>query len=93
MTPASFPAAWFPACWLPIAIARDEYSGQWNLSLQHALTNSLSLQAAYGEPRAQALSGRLAEPDRSCDGIRPHADIGPAGLPQNSGEAGITGFK
>src|SRR5206468_4514352 len=31
---------------------RDEYSGQWNLSIQHAATPTLSLQASYVGSRA-----------------------------------------
>lgn len=61
---------------------RDEYSGQWNLSLQHSLSDSLAIQGSYVGSRAlkqltwrdlnlvNPQTGQRLNPDFSAVGIR-----------------------
>jgi hypothetical protein len=86
--PSKLPSGLVPGLLAPDRNRRDEYSGQWNLSLQHALTKNLALQASYVGNRALKLyQGALLNPINPVTGIRPHADIGPAWLQQNSGRS------
>lgn len=56
---------------------RDEYSGQWNLSLQHALTNTLALQASYvGSRGVHLMAVSVPNQFQRDNGPRPRADIG-----------------
>ena len=56
---------------------RDEYSGQWNLSLQHSVNESLAVQASYVGSRALHLMA-VSVPNQFLpnNGPRPRADIG-----------------
>lgn len=56
---------------------RDEYSGQWNLSVQHSVTDSLAVQASYVGSRALKLMA-VSVPNQFVrdNGPRPRADIG-----------------
>jgi outer membrane receptor protein involved in Fe transport len=56
---------------------RDEYSGQWNFSLQHSVTETLAVQASYVGSRALKLMA-VSVPNqfRRDGGTRPRADIG-----------------
>src|SRR5205823_10679382 len=86
--PNKIPPGLVPGLLAPDRARRDEYSGQWNASLQHALTDSLALQVSYVGNRALKLyQGALLNPIDPKTGQRPHADIGPAWLQQNSGRS------
>jgi outer membrane receptor protein involved in Fe transport len=86
--PSKLPSGLVPGLLAPDRNRRDEYSGQWNISLQHALTNTLAVQAAYVGNRALKLyQGALLNPIDGKSGIRPHADIGPAWLQENAGRS------
>ncbi|HEY7095773.1 MAG TPA: TonB-dependent receptor [Terriglobales bacterium] len=67
---------------------RDEYSTLWNLSIQHALTQSLVIQASYvGNRGLKLFAGRLVNPLDPNTQTRPHADIGPVWLLENAGRS------
>jgi hypothetical protein len=92
--PNKLPAGLVPGLLAPDRNRRDEYSGQWNLSLQHALTEKLAVQAAYVGNRANKLyQGALLNPIDGKTGIRPHADIGPAFLQENAGRSWYHGLQ
>ena len=57
---------------------RDEYTGQWNLSLQHAITNSLAVQGSYVGSRGLKLfaGGRQLNPLVPATGQRLRPDLG-----------------
>lgn len=56
---------------------RDEYSGQWNMSLQHSLTESLAVQGSYVGSRALRLMAvNVPNQFQRDGGPRPRADIG-----------------
>jgi outer membrane receptor protein involved in Fe transport len=56
---------------------RDEYSGQWNFSLQHAVTSTLSAQASYvGSRGLKQFSARAPNQYLPGNGPRPRPDIG-----------------
>jgi hypothetical protein len=67
---------------------RDEYSGQWNISLQRAVTNSLSAQASYVGSRALKLYAErnvnLRDP---ILGRRPHPELGDVDFRENAGRS------
>ena len=56
---------------------RDEYSGQWNVSLQHSVNETLAVQASYVGSRALNLLA-VSFPNQFLpnNGPRPRADIG-----------------
>ncbi|MFN0171377.1 MAG: TonB-dependent receptor domain-containing protein [Bryobacteraceae bacterium] len=65
---------------------RDEYSGQWNLSIQQAVTKTFAVQATYVGNRALKMyTSRLINPIDPRTGVRPRADIGPAWYQENGG--------
>ena len=83
--PNKIPPGLVPGLLAPDRNHRDEYSGQWNASLQHALTNTLALQFTYVGNRALKLyQGALLNPINPRTGVRPHADIGPAWLQESA---------
>ena len=56
---------------------RDEYSGQWNLSLQHSVTESLAVQGSYVGSRAvNQMAVSFPNQFQRDGGPRPRADIG-----------------
>ena len=86
--PNKLPAGLVPGLLAPDRNRRDEYSGQWNISIQQALTKTLAFQAAYVGNRALKLyQGALLNPIDGKTGIRPHAEIGPAWLQENAGRS------
>ena len=68
--------------------ARDPYAGQWNLSLQHAVTKTVALQASYAGSRGLKISGVrwLNLPDPAT-GRRPHPETGDVDFRENAGNS------
>ena len=68
--------------------ARDQYAGQWNLSLQHAVTRTLAVEASYAGSRGLKISGvrRLNLPDPAT-GRRPHPEMGDIDFRENAGRS------
>lgn len=63
----------------------DEYAGQWNLSLQSALTNTLAVQASYVGSRGLHLyTSRTYNLINPATGRRPRPDIGEIVYRENS---------
>lgn len=63
----------------------DEYAGQWNLSLQSALTPTLAVQAAYVGSRGLHLyTSRTFNLKDPATGLRPRPDIGEIIFRENS---------
>ena len=67
---------------------RDEYAGQWNVSVQHAATKSLALQASYVGSRGLKTSGVrwLNLPDPAT-GRRPSPQLGDIYFRENAGNS------
>jgi hypothetical protein len=67
---------------------RDEYSGQWNLSLQHSVTDTLAVQASYVGSRALKLMA-VSFPNQFLrdGGPRPRTDIGDVVYREGSGNS------
>jgi hypothetical protein len=64
---------------------RDEYSGQWNLSIQHAATPTLSLQASYVGSRALKIySARSQNLFSPLTGQRPRPELGSVEFRENA---------
>jgi hypothetical protein len=86
--PSKVPPGLVPGLLAPDRNRRDEYSGQWNASLQHSFTNTVALQVSYVGNRALKLyQGALLNPIDPPTGVRPHADIGPAWLQESAGRS------
>jgi hypothetical protein len=92
--PSQIPAGLTLGYNLPDPGRRDEYSIQWNFSIQHALSTNLAVQASYVGNRAINLfAGRLANPIDPATGIRPHAEIGPVWYLESAGRLGGHGLQ
>lgn len=66
----------------------DEYSGQWNLSVQHQLNQKTSLQVAYVASRALKLVATdLANRFGPKGAPRPRGDVGEVGMHVNAGSS------
>lgn len=84
--PSKVPPGLAPGMLAPDINRRDEYSAQWNFSLQHALSDTLAVQAAYVGNRALKLyTSRLLNPINPATGTRPRPEIGPAWFQNNAG--------
>lgn len=84
--PSKVPAGLATGYNLPDPERRDEYSMQWNLSIQHALTENLAVQASYvGNRTLNLFAGRLTNPIDPVTRTRPHAEIGPVWLLESAG--------
>ncbi len=67
---------------------RDEYSGQWNLSLQYAATQSLALQASYVGSRSLKLyNARTINLVNPAIGRRPRPEFGDVIFAENAANA------
>jgi outer membrane receptor protein involved in Fe transport len=63
----------------------DEYAGQWNLSLQSALTRTLAVQASYvGSRGLHLFTTRTVNLKDPVTGLRPRPDIGDITYRENS---------
>jgi outer membrane receptor protein involved in Fe transport len=63
----------------------DEYAGQWNLSLQSALTRTLAVQASYvGSRGLHLFTTRTVNLKDPVTGVRPRPDIGDITYRENS---------
>jgi len=74
--------------------ARDQYAGQWNLSLQHAVTGTLAVEASYAGSRGLKISGVrwLNLPDPAT-GRRPHPEMGDIDFRENAGRSSYHAFQ
>jgi len=86
--PALLPAGLILSNYVTDYNARDLYTGQWNLSIQHAVTKSASVQASYAASRGLKISGVrwLNLPDPTT-GRRPHPEIGDVDFRENAGRS------
>src|SRR5581483_5156044 len=72
----------------------DEYSEQYNISVQHAFTDTFAVQAAYVGNRAlHMLAYRMPNPIDPVTGTRPHAEIGPIWFAENAGRLWYNGLQ
>jgi hypothetical protein len=83
--PSQVPEGLTPGLLAPDRNRADEYSGQWNASLQHVLTDTLAVQVAYVGNRALKLyTSRLINPIDPNTGQRVSGqDIGPINYQTN----------
>jgi outer membrane receptor protein involved in Fe transport len=83
--PTKFPEGLAAGANLATRSRRDQYTMNWNLSVQHSLTRNMSAQASYVGNRSINLhSDRVLNELDPTTGIRPNAEVGPGVILENA---------
>lgn len=86
--PSLAPAGLIPVVQAPNPERRDEYSIQWNFSLQHSLTHTFAVTASYVGNRALKLfASRLYNGINPQTGVRPNPQFAASYLYENAGRS------